>query len=72
MRVSIPDTIPKQPSEVDIVWSEFASKRLEIEQKYIRLQKTVEKSESNARVHELKDRSMVEDYTKVKSENENL
>ena len=31
MRVPVPDPIPKQLSEVDIVRSEFASERLEIE-----------------------------------------
>ena len=37
MRVSVPDPIPKQLSEVDIVRSEFASERLEIERKYKKL-----------------------------------
>ena len=34
MRVSVPDPIPKQPSEVDIVRSEFALERMEMERKY--------------------------------------
>ena len=37
MKVLIPDPIPEQPSEVDIVRSEFASERLEMEQKYKKL-----------------------------------
>ena len=37
IKVLVPDPILKQPSEVDIVWLEFASERLEMEQKYIRL-----------------------------------
>ena len=72
MRVFVPDPIPKQLSEVDIVRSEFASKRLEMEQKYKKLQKITEKLEENARVHEHKAQKMTEGYTKVKGENENL
>ena len=72
MRVFVPDPIPKQLSEVDIVRSEFASERLEMEQKYKRLQEVAEKLEENARVHEHKARKMTEGYTKVKGENENL
>ena len=72
MRVSIPDHIPKQPSEVDIVWLEFTSERLEMEQKYLRLQKVEKKSEENACIHEHKAQKMTKGYTKVKSENENL
>ena len=37
MRVFVRDYIPKQLSEVDIVRSEFASKRLEMERKYKKL-----------------------------------
>ena len=37
MRISVPNPIPKQLSEVDIVRSEFASKRLEMERKYKKL-----------------------------------
>ena len=37
MRVSVPNPIPRQPSEVEIVWSKFAMKRLEMEQEYKRL-----------------------------------
>ena len=66
------DHIPKQLSKVNIVRSEFALERLEIERKYKRLQEVAEKSEENARVHEHKDRKMTEGYTKVKGENENL
>ena len=72
MRVSVPDLIPEQPSEVDIVRSEFASKRFEMERKYKKLQELVEKLEENSRVHEHKARRMTEGYTKVKDENENL
>ena len=45
MRTSVPNPIPKQPSEVDIVRSEFVSKRLEMERRYMRLQEVAEKSE---------------------------
>ena len=54
MRVSVPDPIPEQPSEVDIVRSEFTSERLETEQKYKKLQELAKKSEENSRVHEHK------------------
>ena len=64
--------IPKQLSEVDIVRSEFASERLEMELKYKRLQEIAEKLEENARVHEHKARKMTKGYTKLKGENENL
>ena len=37
MRVPVLDLIPKQLSEVDIVRSEFALERLEMEQKYKKL-----------------------------------
>ena len=37
MQVSIPDLAPIQPSKVEIVRSEFAFERLEMEQKYLRL-----------------------------------
>ena len=72
MSVSVPDLIPKQLSEVDIVRSEFTSERLEMEQKYKRLQDVAEKSKENAREHEHKARKMTKGYTKVKGENENL
>ena len=72
MRVFILDPIPKQLSKVDIVRFEFALKRLEMERKYERLREITEKSEENARVHEHKARKMIEGYTKVKGENENL
>ena len=72
MRVSVPDPIPKQLSKVDIVRSEFASERLEMEWKYKRLQEITEKSKENAWVHEHKTRKMTEGYTKVKGKNENL
>ena len=43
MRALVPDPIPKQISEVDIVRSEFASERLKMEQKYKKLQELAEK-----------------------------
>ena len=48
MQVSVLNPAPIQPSEVEIVRSEFASKRLEMEQKYLRLQEVADKAESNA------------------------
>ena len=72
MRVSVLDPIPKQLSEVDIVRSEFALERLEMEQKYEKLQEVVEKLEENARIHEHKAWKMIEGYTQVKGKNENL
>ena len=72
MRVSVPNPIPKQLSEVDIVRSEFAFERLEMEWKYKKLQEITDRSEENARVHEHKARKMIEGYTKVKDENKNL
>ena len=72
IRVSVPDPTPIQPSEVEIVKLEFASERLEIEQKYFRLQKMADNAKSNARVHERKAQRMVDVYTKAKSEKKNL
>ena len=72
MRASVPDPIPKQPSKVDIVRLEFTSKRLEMEQKYLRLQKLAENSEENGCMHEHKAQRTTEGYIKVKSENVNL
>ena len=43
-----------------------------MEQKYKKIEELTEKSEENARVHEHKARRMIEGYTKVKGENENL
>ena len=60
MRVSIPDPIPEQPLEVDIIKSEFASERLEMEQKYKKLQELAEKSEENSRVYKHKARRLTE------------
>ena len=50
----VPDPAPIRPSEVEIVRLEFASESLEMEQKYLRLQKIADKAKSNARVHERK------------------
>ena len=72
MRISVPDPAPLPPSEVEIVRIEFASERLEIEQKYLKLQEKSNKAESNTRVHERKAQRMADIYTKAKSENENL
>ena len=72
MATSIPDPAPIQPSEIEIVRSEFASERLEIEQKYLRLQKTVDKAKSNALVHKRKVKRMIEVCAMTKNENENL
>ena len=72
MRVSILNPIPKQLSKVDIVRSKFASERLEMEQKYKRLQEVAKTLEENAREHEHKARKMTKGYTKVKDKNENL
>ena len=43
-----------------------------MEQKYLKLQETSDKAESNARVHEPKAQKMADVYTKAKVENENL
>ena len=72
MGVSVSNPIPKQLSEVNIVRSEFASKRLEMERKYKMLQEVAEKLEENVRVHEHKAQKMMDVYTKAKSKNENL
>ena len=72
MKASVPDSFPRQPSKVDIVRLEFASERLEMKQKYLRLQEIAEKSEENACTHEHKVQRVTEGYTKMKSENENL
>ena len=37
MQVPVPNPVPVQPSEIEIVRAEFASERLEMEQKYLRL-----------------------------------
>ena len=72
IRVLIPDLTPIQSLEVEIVRLKFASERLEMEQKYLRLQEMADKAESNARVHERKAQKMADVYAKTKSENENL
>ena len=72
MRISVSNPIPKQPSEMDIVRLKFASKRLEMEQKYKKLQEIAEKSKENARVHKHKARKITKGFSKVKDENENL
>ena len=72
IRVSVPDPAPIQPSKVEIVKLGFAFERLEMEQKYFRLQEMANKAKSNARVHERKAQRMADVYTKAKSENENL
>ena len=72
MRVSIPDPILERLSEVNIIRPEFTLEWLEMEQEFKRLQEITEKSEENARVHKHKARKMIEGYTKVKGDNENL
>ena len=72
MRVSVPDPIPKQLSKVDIVRLEFVSERLKMQRKYKMLQEVAEKLEENAWVHKQKAQKIIEGYTKMKSENENL
>ena len=37
MQVPIPDPVPIQPSEIEIIQVEFAFERLKMEQKYLRL-----------------------------------
>ena len=72
MQVSVPVPVPMQPSEMEIIRSEFAFERSKMKQKYLRLQKTANKAENNARVQEHKAHRMVDVYTKAKGENENL
>ena len=72
MQVPIPDPVPVQPSEIEIVRAEFASERLEMEQKYLRLQETADRAESNARIQEHKAQKMVDVCAKAKDETENL
>ena len=72
MQVSISDPIPVQPSMIEIIILEFASKRSKMEQKYMRLQEITDKAEINAWVHEHKAQKMADVYTKAKGENENL
>ena len=43
MQVSVSDLAPMQPSEVEIVRSEFAFERLEMKQKYLRLLEMADK-----------------------------
>ena len=69
MRVLVPNSIPKQLSEVDIVRSEFVSEWIEMEQIYKKLQEIAEKSKKNAGVHEHKARKMTKGFTNVKDEN---
>ena len=59
MQVLVPDPAPMQPSEVEIVRSEIAFERFEMEQKYLRLQEVADKTESNAQIHERKAQRMV-------------
>ena len=48
MQVSVLDPAPIKLSQVEIVRLEFASKRLKMEKKYLRLQEMADKAESNA------------------------
>ena len=72
MQVPISDPVPVQPSEIEIVRAKFASERLEIEQKYLRLQKTADRAESNAKIQEHNAQKMVDVCAKAKDETENL
>ena len=72
MQVPIPESVPVQPSEIKIIRAEFAFERLEMEQKYLRLQETVDKAESNDRIQEHKVQKMVDVGAKAKDETENL
>ena len=54
MQVPILDPIPVQPLEIEIIQAEFASERLEMKQKYLKLQEIADKAESNAQIHEHK------------------
>ena len=65
MQVSILDPIPVQPSAIEIIKLDFAFERSKMEQKYLRLQKTADKVESNARVHKRKAQRMTNVYTKA-------
>ena len=51
---------------------EFAFERLEMEQKYLRLQEIAGRVESNARIQEHKAQKMVDVCTKAKDKTENL
>ena len=48
MQIPIPNPVLVQPSEIEIIRLEFAFERLEMEQKYLRLQEIADKAESNA------------------------
>ena len=72
MQVPIQDPVPIQPSEIEIIRVEFASERLGMEQKYLKLQEIADKAESNAQIHEHKVQKMTDVYAKAKGENENL
>ena len=72
MQVSIQDPILVQPSTIEIIRLEFAFERLEMEQKYLRLQETANKVKSNARVQEHKAQRIADVYVKAKDETENL
>ena len=72
MQVPIPDPVPVQPLEIEIIRAEFAFERIEMEQKYLRLKKTADKAESNARIQEHKAQRMADVCAKAKDETENL
>ena len=60
MQVPIPDPVSVPPSEIEIVRAEFAFEKLEMEHKYLRLQDTADRAESNARIQEHKAQKMVD------------
>ena len=72
MQVPIPDPVPVQLLEIEIIRAKFASKRSEMEQKYLRLQETADKAESNARIQKHKVQKMADVCAKAKDETENL
>ena len=72
MQVSIPDPVPVQPSDIEIIRAEFAFEKSEMERKYLMLQETADKAKSNARIQEHKAEKMTDVCAKIKDETENL
>ena len=72
MHVPISNPVLVQPSEIEIIRVEFAFERSEMEQKYLRLQETADRAESNDRIQEHKAQKMVDVCARVKNETENL
>ena len=72
MQVLIPYPVPVQPSEIEIIRAEFASEKLEMEQKYLKLQEIADKAKNIAQIHEHKVQKMTNICAKAKGEKENL